>query len=141
MLDTLTRDLRAGTRTALLRAARRAYLLALGALAVPAVLIGTVLLLSPAQPDRAAAVILWAVAVALGLGAFVLARRAAHRADLSAPQAALTGAIQASSAPGVPLLLACAFAGTPLLGLSLLITGALLHLLVWRQLPGWVREP
>ena len=45
MLERLTRDLRSGTRDGLIRAARQAYALALGVLAVPGVVLGAIMIM------------------------------------------------------------------------------------------------
>ncbi|GAA0504164.1 hypothetical protein [Deinococcus depolymerans] len=142
-LDSLTRDLRGGDRAGLLRACRRAYLLALAALAVPGLPLGLLLAalrpLSPGGLNGVLGAVLLA-AVLAGVAAY-LARRSARDPDLSAPQAALTGAIQAATAPGVPFLIGCAFLGSGAALLPLWGVALVAHALVWWQLPGWLRAP
>lgn len=135
------RDMRAD-RAGLVRAARRAYLLGLAALALPGVVLGAALLLTrPAAIPLPAVVALLALALVLGLVVLRLARNAANNPEVKARQAALSGAIQAATAPGVPLLLACAtLSQWPAAGLFALLA-AVMHAVVWAQLPGWVREP
>ncbi|GGL74600.1 hypothetical protein GCM10010840_10900 [Deinococcus aerolatus] len=141
MLDTFVRDMRSD-RAGLIRAARRAYLLGLLALTLPGVVLGGVLLLTRPLPVPLAAVLaLLLLALALALVALRLARTAATNAELPARQAALAGAIQAATAPGVPLLLACATLSQWLVMGLFLLLAAVMHAVVWTQLPGWVREP
>ncbi|GGR51488.1 hypothetical protein GCM10008959_10930 [Deinococcus seoulensis] len=140
-LDSLTRDLRGGDRAGLLRACRRAYLLALATLAVPGLPLG--LLLAAVRPLTLGSVggVLAATvlaAVLAGVAAY-LARRSARDEQLSASQAALTGAIQAATAPGVPFLIGCAFLGSGAALLPLWGVALLAHALVWWQFPGWLR--
>ncbi|WP_291430406.1 hypothetical protein [Deinococcus sp.] len=140
-LDSLNRDLQAGDRAGLLRACRRAYLLALATLALPGLPLG--LLLAALRPLTLSGLggVLGAAllaAVLAGVAAY-LARRSARDPDLSARQAALTGAIQAATAPGVPFLIGCAFLGSGAALLSLWGVALLTHALVWWQLPGWLR--
>lgn len=144
VLDAVTRDLHAGDRAGLLRACRRAYLLALTALVLPGLPLG--LLLAAVNPapltglGGALAVTLLA-AILAGVTAR-LARRAAQNPEGPARQAALTGAIQAATAPGVPFLIGCAFLGSGAALLALWGVALLAHALVWWQLPGWLRaEP
>ena len=141
MLDSLTRDLHSGDRAGLLRACRRAYLLALAALALPGLPLGALLAAVNPAPLTGLGGVLAVTLLAVVLAGVTarLARRAAQSPDLTARQAALTGAIQAATAPGVPFLIGCAFltsgaALLPLWGVALLA-----HVLVWRQLPGWLR--
>ncbi|MFC3832259.1 MULTISPECIES: hypothetical protein [Deinococcus] len=142
MLERLTRDLRSGTRDGLIRAARQAYALALGVLAVPGVVLGVILLLSaPPQTPGPAVAGLLLLGVGLAAVALYLAYQAARRADLPARQAALTAAIQAATAPGVLLLLGCALLGQPLAVAAFWALALGTYALVWRQLPGWVRDP
>jgi Kef-type K+ transport system membrane component KefB len=141
MLHAFAQDVRSG-RAGLIRAARRAYLLAVLALALPAAVLGGLLLLTrPAPVPLPALLVLGGLALALALGALTLARNAAGRTDQPARQAALTGAIQAATVPGVPLLLACATLSQGEAVLLFLGLAAALHLWVWARLPGWVREP
>lgn len=142
MLDAFAREMKAGTREGLTRAARRAYGLALLALAVPGVLLGLLLLLS--EPEGTP----WpAVSGLLGLGlalagvALYLAVQAARRPDLPVRQAALTGSIQAATAPGVLFLLGCTMLAQPLALAAFWVLAVGLHALVWTQLPGWIRVP
>lgn len=141
MFQTFAADVRAD-RAGLLRAARRAYLLGLAALTLPGVVLGAALALTrPASIPFPAVLALLALALGLGLVALRLARTAANNPELPARQAALTGAIQAATAPGVALLLACAtLAQGWVAGLFLLLAAAL-HVVVWARLAGWVREP
>ncbi|OOV14857.1 hypothetical protein [Deinococcus sp. LM3] len=144
VLDAVTRDLHAGDRAGLLRACRRAYLLALAALVLPGLPLG--LLLAAVRPLTLSSLggVLGAVLLAAALAgvAWYLARRSAQAPDLSARQAALTGAIQAATAPGVPFLIGCAFLGSGAALLALWGVALLAHALVWWQLPGWLRaEP
>lgn len=141
MLEAFVQDVRAG-RPGLIRAARRAYLLAVLALALPAAVMGGLLLLTrPAPVPLPALLTLGGLALALALGALTLARNAARRTDQPARQAALTGAIQAATVPGVPVLFACATLSQGWALLLFLAIAAALHLWVWTRLPGWVREP
>lgn len=142
LLQPLAQDLRAGTRPALLRAARRVYALAFVALALPGLPLGGLYHLTAPPP-----VPLWAVLVltALGVGlaalATRLAARAAHDPALSPDRAALTAAIQAASAPGSAFLVGCGLLGDAL-GMALLWTLALATAWAgWTQLAGWVRDP
>jgi uncharacterized membrane protein YfcA len=141
MLDGFVRDMRAD-RAGLVRAARWAYLLGLMALTLPGAVLGVVLLLArPAPMPFPAVLALLVLALILSLVALRLARTAASNAEVPARQAALTGAIQAATAPGVPLLLACATLSQGLsVGLFLILAGVM-HAVVWTQVPGWVREP
>lgn len=142
MLDAFSRELRVGTREGLIRAARRAYTLSLAALAVPGVLLGGALLLSaPVHTPWPAVVGLLGLGLGLAGLALYLAHQAARRADLPARQAALTAAIQAATAPGVLLLLGCALLGQLLAVAAFWVLALGTYALVWRQLPGWVREP
>ena len=135
------RDVRGG-RDGLIRAAGRAYLFGLLALTLPGVVLGAALLLTrPAVVPLPAVLALLALALALALVALRLARIAARNAELPARQAALTAAIQAATAPGVPLLLACATLSQGLAAVPFLLLAAGMHAFVWFQLPGWVREP
>ncbi|MBB6016074.1 hypothetical protein ACFP9V_14850 [Deinococcus radiopugnans] len=141
MLESLVRDLRSD-RAGLIRAARRAYLLGLAALTLPGLVLGAVLALTrPAPVPFAAVLALLALALVLALVVLRLARRAASTPEVPARQAALTGAIQAATAPGVALLLACATLSQGVSVLLFVVLAAGLHLVVWAQLPGWVREP
>lgn len=140
MLAAFVRDMRSD-RAGLIRAARRAYLLGLAALALPGVVLGVALLLTrPVAVPFAAVLALLALALALALLALRLARTAANNAELPARQAALTGAIQAATAPGVPLLLACATLSQWQAAGLFLVLAAAMHAVVWMRLPGWVRE-
>jgi hypothetical protein len=142
MLEGFTRDLRSGTRDGLLGAARRAYALAVAALTVPGALLGTLLLLGRASPTpRPAALVLYAVAVALALWALRRAGQLAAQPGLPARQTALTAAIQAATAPGVVFLLGCTLIRQPAELAGFWLTALLLHLRVWTWLPAWVREP
>ncbi|WP_309570395.1 hypothetical protein [Deinococcus sp.] len=142
MLESFTRDLQSGTRAGLLGAARRAYLLAGAALMVPGVLLGALVATSPSPAVPGLAVmVLYVVAVALGVWALRRALQVAGQSGLPARQAALTAAIQAATAPGVVFLLGCTLARQPLILAGFWITAALLHARVWLWLPGWVREP
>ncbi|MFT2720009.1 hypothetical protein ACMT4L_08405 [Deinococcus sp. A31D244] len=141
MLDSLTRDLHSGDRAGLLRACRRAYLLALATLALPGLPLG--LLLAAVRPLTLGSLggVLGAALLAAALAgvAAYLARRSAQAPDLIARQAALTGAIQAATAPGVPFLIGCAFLGSGAALLALWGVALLAHALMWWQLPGWLR--
>ncbi|MBZ9752626.1 hypothetical protein K7W42_17425 [Deinococcus sp. HMF7604] len=142
MLEQFGQDLKTGSRAGLLRAARRAYLLALLVLAVPSVGVGAAQWLSgQSELPLGAAVVLAGLAAGLGLMAYLLARRAAQNTQWPAPQAALTGAFQLAGVPGVPLLLAGAFAPAWGLALFLLVLAAGGHLLAWASLDRWVRSP
>lgn len=141
MLEAFVRDVRSG-RDGLVRAARRAYLLGLAALALPGVVLGALLLLTrPVPVPVSALLLLLGVALLLSLGALHFARKAAHNTAQPARQSALTGAIQAATAPGVPLLLACATLSQWLSLVLFLALAAVMHFVVWVQVPGWVREP
>ncbi|CAM3862495.1 hypothetical protein [Deinococcus frigens] len=141
MLETFVRDVR-GSRDGLMRAARRAYLAGLLALALPGVVLGAVFALTgPAPVPVSALLVLVGLALVLSLGALHFARKAAHTTEQPARQAALTGAIQAATAPGVPLLLACATLSQWLAVALFVVLAGAMHVLVWAQLPGWVREP
>lgn len=141
MLDSFVRDMRSD-RVGLVRAARRAYLLGLMTLTLPGAVLGVVLLLArPAPMPFPAVLALLVLALVLALVALRLARSAAGNTEVPARQAALTGAIQAATAPGVPLLLAYATLSQGLsVGLFLILAGVM-HAIVWTQVPGWVREP
>lgn len=142
MLEALRHDLRAGTRDGLTRAARRAYLLALALLAIPGLVFGTLLLLTRPVPTPPPAFLgLLGLSLGLALLALYFARKAAHRTDWPARQAALTGAIQAATAPGVAFLLGCTALNQPQYLLAFWVLALALHALVWAQLPGWVRAP
>ncbi len=141
MLESFVRDMRSD-RAGLVRAARRAYLLGLAALTLPGAVLGVVLLLArPAPMPFPAVLALLVLALVLALVALRLARTAAGNPEWPARQAALTGAIQAATAPGVPLLLACATLSQGLSVVLFLALAAVMHAVVWTQVPGWVREP
>ncbi|KQR33090.1 hypothetical protein [Deinococcus sp. Leaf326] len=136
------RDLRDGP-AGLARASRRAFHLALLALAAPGLPLGALYLLSAPAPYPAAAA--WGFA-ALGLGfglvALRLARQAARdtRAPAQAPgRAALTAAMQAASAPAIPFLLGCAALHQPLAWGLCWAAAAALYLLARTQLPAYAR--
>ena len=142
MLEGFTRDIRSGSRVGLIGAARRAYLLALAALAGPGVLLGVVLALGrPTMTPLLAAVVLYALAAALATWALRRARQAAFQLDRPIRSAALGAAIQAATAPGVVFLLGCTLAHQPVLLAGFWVTAGLLHWRVWSWLPTWVREP
>ncbi|MFC5848902.1 hypothetical protein [Deinococcus petrolearius] len=134
------RDLRAGP-AGLERASRRAFHLALLALAAPGLPLGALYLLSGPAPFPAAAA--WGLGV-LGLGfglvALRLARQAARDVRGGPPgRAALTAAMQAAGAPAVPFLLGCAALHQPLaLGLCW-AAAAVLYVLARAHLPAYVR--
>ncbi|GGM07597.1 hypothetical protein [Deinococcus aerophilus] len=141
MLEALIQEMRAG-RAGLIRAARRVYLWALLALALPGAVLGGLLVWTrPVPVPLPALLILGGVALGVSLVALTLARYAARKKDQPAHQAALTAAIQAATVPGVPLLLACATLSQGWAVLSFLILALILHLWVWKQLPDWVRGP
>lgn len=141
MLQAFVRDVHAG-RAGLIRAARRAYLLGLVALALPGVVLGGLLVLvRPLSAPLPAVLLLVVLSVALSLVALRMAHTAAKNTELPARQAALTAAIQAATAPGVPLLLACALLSEGLAAGLFVVLAVGMHALVWWQLPGWVREP
>jgi hypothetical protein len=142
MLESLTRDLRSGTRAGLLGAARRAYGLALAALAVPGAVLGALLLADRAgTTPLGAALALYVLAVALAGWALRRSLHLAAQTDLPARQTALTAAIQAATAPGVVFLLGCTLVRQPLLLAGFWLTAALLHARIWTWLPAWVRDP
>lgn len=142
MLEAFARDFRAGTRDGLIRAARRAYLVALLALTVPGALLGGLLWLSgPALTPWPAVAGLLVLGLVLAAGTLYLAHQAARRPDLPARQAALTGSMQAATAPGVLLLLGCTMLAQPPALAAFWVLALAVHALVWSRLPGWVRTP
>ncbi|PNY83034.1 hypothetical protein [Deinococcus koreensis] len=142
MLEAIARDFQAGTREGLICAARRAYGLALLALAVPGVVLGGLLWLSgPASTPWPAVAGLLGLGLVLAAGALYLAHQVARRPDLPARQAALTGSIQAATAPGVLFLLGCTLLAQPLALAAFWALALGLHALVWSRLPGWIRTP
>lgn len=134
------------SRAPLLAALRRAYLLGLAALAVPGLLIGLpVGLLSRPQPGP----MLLGLPVLLGLSvaallcaalALTLAHRRARAAVRGTPEGrdqVLGAAIQAASAPAVPLLMAFAMLSTPLTLFALLTLTLLALAAGWASLSLW----
>lgn len=135
------------SRAPLLAALRRAYLLGLAALAVPGLLIGLpVGLLSRPHPGPP---MLLGLPVLLGLSiaallcaalALTLAHRRARAAVRGTPEGrdqVLGAAIQAASAPAVPLLMAFAMLSTPLTLLALLTLTLLALAAGWASLSLW----
>lgn len=143
MLDALLTDFRAGTREGLLRAARRAFALAFGVLALPGLPLGALYAgLGHPQPlDWPVLLGLFALAAVLGVFALHLARRAAREPGQPVGRAALSAAIQAGTAPAVPLLLGCACFAQPPALLAFWLLAAALYAFGRGQLPGWVQEP
>lgn len=142
MLQSISSDVQAGTRDALVRAARRAYTLAFLALAVPGLPLGGLYLLTrPGALPLSAVLGLGGMGIGFAAAAFWLAGRAARDPALPPARAALTAAMQAASAPGIAFLLGCALLHD-LRGVVLLWALALCaYLLGYGQLAGWVREP
>lgn len=142
MVHSISRDLRLGTRDALIRAARRAYTLAFLALAVPGLPLGGLYLLTrPGTLPVSALLGLAGLGMVFGGAVFWLAGRVARDPALPPSRAALTASMQAASAPGIAFLLGCALLHD-LRGVSLLWGLALCaYLLGYGQVPGWVREP
>lgn len=138
------------SRAPLLAALRRAYLLGLAALAVPGLLIGLpVGLLSRPHHDPPILLGLLGLPVLLGLSvaallcaalALTLAHRRARVAVRGTPEGrdqVLGAAIQAASAPAVPLLMAFAMLSTPLTLLALLTLTLLALAAGWASLSLW----
>ncbi|WP_288432979.1 hypothetical protein [uncultured Deinococcus sp.] len=134
------RDLRAGP-AGLDRAARRAFHLALLALAAPGLPLGALYLLSgPAPFPAAAAWGLGGLGLAFGLVALRLARRAARDVQAGPPgRALLAAAMQAASAPAVAFLLGCAALNQPLAWGLCWGASAALYGLARAQLPAYAR--
>lgn len=142
MLNSLLRDVRARSHDGLIRAARRAYLLTLLAVAVPGLPLGLGFLLTHPTPVSLPALLgLLLLAALLSGAALHFARKVANNTDLPAQQTALSGAIQAATAPAVPFLLGCTALAQPLALLLFWALALALHALIWTQLPGWVRQP
>lgn len=129
------------TPAALRRGLGRAYLLSLGALTLPGLLIGLPLgLLFPAVwSGRALLGLLLAALLCSGL-ALLLARRRAAGGAPGTPEgrrAGLQAAIQLASAPAVPLLLASTAPNSGTALLCLLALALLTGLVGWGLLSRW----
>ncbi|GGJ79305.1 hypothetical protein [Deinococcus aquiradiocola] len=144
MLAPLQRLGDAPRRAALLGALRRAYLLALAALAVPGLLIGVPFgVTSSPAPNSAALLGLGASALVCAALALGLAHRKARPAVPGTPEGrdlSVQAAIQAASAPAVPLLMACTQLRSPLTLLALLALTLLALAVGWASLTLWARR-
>ncbi len=129
------------SRSRLLAALRRAYLLGLAALAVPGLLIGLPMgLFSHPQPSLAVLLGLLAAALLSAVLALTLAHRKARAAVPGTPEGpglTLQAAIQAASAPAAPLLMALTLVNTPRTLLALLALTVLTLLAGWWSLNFW----
>lgn len=143
MLEPLLKDVRSGTHEGLLQAARRAFTLAFAALALPGLPLGALyaVLGRPPRLDWPEVAGLLVLAATLGALTLHLAQRAAREPGQKPPQAALTAAIQAATAPAIPFLLGCAFLTQPLALLGFWALGSALFVVARSRLAGWVRAP
>ena len=143
MLEPLLKDFRSGTREGLLQAARRAFMLAFAALALPGLPLGALyaVLGRPARLDWLEGAVLLGLAATLGGLTLHLAQRAAREPGQKPPQAALTAAIQAATAPAIPFLLGCAFLTQPLALLAFWAVAYALFTAARSRLAGWVKAP
>ena len=134
----------APSRSRLLPALRRIYLLGLLALTLPGLLIGLPLgLFSAPQPGTAVLLGLGLAALLCAALALTLAHRKGRAALPGTPEGrdlALQAAIQAASAPAAPLLMALAMLRTPLTALTLLALTLLALALGWASLGYWSRR-
>lgn len=140
MLRAFAHDLRGGTATDLIRAARRAQLYALLALAAPGLPMGGLYLLTRPAPLPTAwlgGVVL--LAAALALISLRLAHSAARDPVPPAAHTALNAAMRGATAPAVPFLLGCAFLSQPAALAGLWGLSALAFLAARALVPGWVR--
>ena len=131
----------APSRPRLLAALRRMYLLGLGALTLPGVLIGLPLgLLGSPAPGLPALLGLSVAALVCAALSLTLAHRKARAALPGTPEGrdlAIQAAIQAASAPAAPLLMALASLNTPLTLLALLALTLLALAAGWFSLRLW----
>ena len=81
------------------------------------------------------------LAATLGGLTLHLAQRAAREPGQKPPQAALTAAIQAATAPAIPFLLGCAFLTQPLALLAFWAAAYALFTAARSRLAGWVKAP
>ncbi|WP_424950674.1 hypothetical protein [Deinococcus sp.] len=131
----------APSRSRLLSALRRIYLLGLLALMLPGLLIGLPLgLFSSPQPGVAVLLGLSLAALLCAALALTLAHRKARAATAGTREGrdlALQAAIQAASAPAAPLLMALAMFRTPLTAATLLALTLLALGAGWASLHLW----
>ncbi|ULH14700.1 hypothetical protein MF271_11880 [Deinococcus sp. KNUC1210] len=129
------------TRSRLLAALRRLYLMNLGLLALPGLLIGVPLaLFTPAWASLPALLGLSAAGVLCAVLALALAQQKMKAATSGTPEGrdlAMSAAIQAASAPAAPLLMACTTLKEPLSLLALLTLTLLSGLMGWLLLRLW----
>jgi hypothetical protein len=157
MLRPLLRPLQhlgdAPTHSRLLAALRRVYLLGLGALAVPGLLIGLPLGLftssssgSPSGLSSPSVEALIGLSLAALLCAALALALAHHKTKAALPgtpegrNLSIQAAIQAASAPAAPLLMALAMLGTPLTFLALSALALLALAAGWYLLGGWAKK-
>ncbi|MFC4454562.1 hypothetical protein [Deinococcus sonorensis] len=125
----------------LLAALRRVYLLGLAALLIPGLLIGLpYALLGSAAWSGGVLTALGVTALLCAGLALGLATRTARQVTPGTPEGralSIQAAIQAASAPGVPLLMACTALTQPLALLTLLLLAAVVGVAGWLTLPQW----